>query len=388
MKHGGNAKWRDFMREYGLDESLPIKEKYSSQVGELYKEKLKASMDGAPWNPPPRSSVVVPRSAGKPAASAKKPAARNMQASTASRPAATKTQTNDDDDWGDWEKALGGSGSSSSSTKLNPAHASGKGHHHSHSESQLRGGNKKNFTPSHSKWEDDNNGDGWEGWGDKPSSSNQSNSRLSHSGGYEEEPIQRPAYLEPNWNDDNPRRQQSRGPTSFTNAPTPSGAPPTAAAAEVLNVGISLLGDGLSKLSTVALTAANYSTEIARTTAERISNEGIANTLADTSTKGWQLVSEYWTKAVDYTTSDTPSSYPSSSSSMSSDSHWSGNGNANGAGNGYGRDTGTSIGRSAPSSSSSSSFGSGPSSTTFGAGKKTSKSSIVMDDDDWGDDWN
>lgn len=48
MKAGGNAKCAAFLKQKGIDSSVPIKQKYESPAAQLYKEILKARVEGRP----------------------------------------------------------------------------------------------------------------------------------------------------------------------------------------------------------------------------------------------------------------------------------------------------------------------------------------------------
>jgi hypothetical protein len=48
MKNGGNDKCNDYLKKHGIDARTPIKQKYESPVAQLYKEVLKARVEGRP----------------------------------------------------------------------------------------------------------------------------------------------------------------------------------------------------------------------------------------------------------------------------------------------------------------------------------------------------
>lgn len=58
MQCGGNAKLNDFLKQYGVDKYMDIKEKYNSRAAEIYREKLRAEVEGRPFTPPPPSAVA------------------------------------------------------------------------------------------------------------------------------------------------------------------------------------------------------------------------------------------------------------------------------------------------------------------------------------------
>jgi len=47
MELGGNAKFDEFLREHGIDEHLPIQEKYATRAAEWYRENLRAMAEGS-----------------------------------------------------------------------------------------------------------------------------------------------------------------------------------------------------------------------------------------------------------------------------------------------------------------------------------------------------
>ena len=61
MKAGGNDKCNDYLKKHGIDARTPIKQKYESPAAQLYKEVLKARVEGRPEptelpKPAPKSS--------------------------------------------------------------------------------------------------------------------------------------------------------------------------------------------------------------------------------------------------------------------------------------------------------------------------------------------
>ena len=48
MKGGGNQKCNDYLKKHGIDPRAPIKQKYDNDVAQLYKEVLKARVEGRP----------------------------------------------------------------------------------------------------------------------------------------------------------------------------------------------------------------------------------------------------------------------------------------------------------------------------------------------------
>ncbi|KAK9866777.1 hypothetical protein WJX84_000900 [Apatococcus fuscideae] len=59
MQAGGNSALNNFLKEYGVEKNTAIKDKYSSRPAEVYREKLKADVEGRPYQLPPASSMTV-----------------------------------------------------------------------------------------------------------------------------------------------------------------------------------------------------------------------------------------------------------------------------------------------------------------------------------------
>ena len=57
MKTGGNDKCNDYLKAHGIAWNTPIKQKYESDAAQLYKEVLKARVEGRPE--PTKLSAVV-----------------------------------------------------------------------------------------------------------------------------------------------------------------------------------------------------------------------------------------------------------------------------------------------------------------------------------------
>ena len=67
MKMGGNKKSNDYLKSKGINPDTPVKAKYESEIAQLYKERLKARVEGRPEPtslPPPRNKrAAAPASA-------------------------------------------------------------------------------------------------------------------------------------------------------------------------------------------------------------------------------------------------------------------------------------------------------------------------------------
>eukprot|EP01098_Paradermamoeba_levis_P011294 TRINITY_DN4830_c0_g4_i1.p1 TRINITY_DN4830_c0_g4~~TRINITY_DN4830_c0_g4_i1.p1 ORF type:complete len:333 (-),score=94.96 TRINITY_DN4830_c0_g4_i1:454-1452(-) len=181
---------------------------------------------------------------------------------------------------------------------------------------------------------------------------------------YDQE-YEKPAYLNPNYQ---PPTEASVDRTQGPSSAQDSGYIPNSDA--LINASFSLIGESLSKLTSVAATAATYSTEVAKSTAEKLSEGNILNTeqlasaLVDTSNKGWSLVSNVWQKALEYTGATETGPYPNNSS----------NGNYS-----YGTDTNGSNDYSRTN-------GETPKNTATRTSLQKSKDGWGDDDDGWGDD--
>eukprot|EP01095_Lingulamoeba_sp_RSL-Kostka_P005460 TRINITY_DN167_c3_g3_i2.p1 TRINITY_DN167_c3_g3~~TRINITY_DN167_c3_g3_i2.p1 ORF type:complete len:551 (-),score=252.67 TRINITY_DN167_c3_g3_i2:71-1723(-) len=57
MRVGGNRKAKEFFKKYNLPESLTIKEKYFTEVADVYKEKINALANNSYWVDPPAGSL-------------------------------------------------------------------------------------------------------------------------------------------------------------------------------------------------------------------------------------------------------------------------------------------------------------------------------------------
>lgn len=98
MQLGGNGNVNAFLQQYGIPKATDIRVKYNSRAAELYREKLKADLEGRQFVPPPPSAIPPPTSNGAAAG------ARGASAGSARGAAA-----NDDwDSWGDAPAAPNG----------------------------------------------------------------------------------------------------------------------------------------------------------------------------------------------------------------------------------------------------------------------------------------
>ncbi|GBF93446.1 hypothetical protein Rsub_06579 [Raphidocelis subcapitata] len=98
MQAGGNGKLNEFFARYGIDKATDIKTKYNNRVAEIYRDKVRAEVEGRPFTAPPVGSLKV--DLGPPAAGNGAAARPAMGAGPGGRAAGG------DDGWGDW----GGSG--------------------------------------------------------------------------------------------------------------------------------------------------------------------------------------------------------------------------------------------------------------------------------------
>jgi len=62
MRLGGNEKCKKFFEKHGIPRSMPIQERYHTEVAAAYKEKLKCLVQGKPYKEPPIGSLsTVPQ---------------------------------------------------------------------------------------------------------------------------------------------------------------------------------------------------------------------------------------------------------------------------------------------------------------------------------------
>lgn len=104
MQAGGNDKLNQFFKQYGVDKYTDIRDKYNNRVAEVYREKIKADVEGRPFTPPAPSSLQV----SLPSKAA--PASSGM----ANRPGMTSGKASGDE-WGDWGGSGGGTGAAAAS---------------------------------------------------------------------------------------------------------------------------------------------------------------------------------------------------------------------------------------------------------------------------------
>ncbi|KAF8068451.1 maoI [Scenedesmus sp. PABB004] len=103
MQAGGNGALNEFFKQYGVPKHTEIRDKYNNRVAEIYREKVKAAVEGRPFTPPPPSAVQVSLpSAGAPRAGAN--GLTNGSGPRAGGGAGAR------DEWGDWGGGAGGGG--------------------------------------------------------------------------------------------------------------------------------------------------------------------------------------------------------------------------------------------------------------------------------------
>ncbi|GAX74151.1 hypothetical protein CEUSTIGMA_g1600.t1 [Chlamydomonas eustigma] len=99
MQLGGNGRLNGFLKQYGVDKNMDIKDKYNSKAAEIFRDMLRAEVEGRPFTPPPPSSVPPPQKSGiasSGVSSKSSPAATRAGSRTAS---AAKNL----DEWGNWD---------------------------------------------------------------------------------------------------------------------------------------------------------------------------------------------------------------------------------------------------------------------------------------------
>eukprot|EP00882_Tetradesmus_deserticola_P004700 GHRQ01004954.1.p1 GENE.GHRQ01004954.1~~GHRQ01004954.1.p1 ORF type:complete len:417 (+),score=199.33 GHRQ01004954.1:225-1475(+) len=97
MQAGGNGVLNDFFRQYGVGKNTDIRDKYNSRVAEIYREKIKAAVEGRPFNPPPPSAVQV--SVASTGTSSARPGPRP---GSAGNTGGSRQAAGSHDEWGDW----------------------------------------------------------------------------------------------------------------------------------------------------------------------------------------------------------------------------------------------------------------------------------------------
>lgn len=59
MRSGGNENLNAFLKQYGIEKTTEIKLKYNSKAAEFYREKIRASVTGAAYSPPPPGTIFI-----------------------------------------------------------------------------------------------------------------------------------------------------------------------------------------------------------------------------------------------------------------------------------------------------------------------------------------
>mmetsp|Transcript_9445 Transcript_9445/g.28713 ORF Transcript_9445/g.28713 Transcript_9445/m.28713 type:complete len:480 (-) Transcript_9445:182-1621(-) len=101
MQMGGNGRLNSFLKPYGVDKYMDIKDKYNTKAAEIFRDMLRAEVEGRAFSPPPPSAVPPPvRGGGGAKAGVGMGSSRNTSKAKA------------EDDWGeDWGDDKGGNGS-------------------------------------------------------------------------------------------------------------------------------------------------------------------------------------------------------------------------------------------------------------------------------------
>lgn len=66
MQAGGNGKLNAFFQQHGVDKAVDIKVKYNNRVAEVYRDKIRAEVEGRPFTAPAPGSIKVDLSAAGP----------------------------------------------------------------------------------------------------------------------------------------------------------------------------------------------------------------------------------------------------------------------------------------------------------------------------------
>mmetsp|Transcript_34948 Transcript_34948/g.77712 ORF Transcript_34948/g.77712 Transcript_34948/m.77712 type:complete len:472 (+) Transcript_34948:236-1651(+) len=91
MQLSGNGRVNSFLKQYGVDKYMDIKDKYNSKAAEIYREMLKAEVEGRPYSPPPPSSVPPPSTASR----------SGPASAVGSRTGSASKNMDEWEDWGD-----------------------------------------------------------------------------------------------------------------------------------------------------------------------------------------------------------------------------------------------------------------------------------------------
>ena len=96
MKAGGNSKLNDFLGQYGVAKETDIKTKYNTRAAEVYRDKIKTEANGGVWKAPP----VVKENLHK-GSSGQQQSRMGSSSSTGRMQSVTSSSGNGWDDWGD-----------------------------------------------------------------------------------------------------------------------------------------------------------------------------------------------------------------------------------------------------------------------------------------------
>ncbi|KAL1822984.1 hypothetical protein ACET3Z_009762 [Daucus carota] len=66
MEIGGNDRFNDFMKKYGVSKETSIVEKYNTNAARVYRERVQALAEGRPWRDPPVVRETVGRGKSRP----------------------------------------------------------------------------------------------------------------------------------------------------------------------------------------------------------------------------------------------------------------------------------------------------------------------------------
>jgi hypothetical protein len=277
MQAGGNGKARAFFRTHGID-GMGIKEKYNTKPAAMYREKILAQIEGRVFEGDKKKNVSP-----SPPVSNRSNKLDDFDDWVATekpkrqeRKAVAPTRT-DDDDWGGTTSYDGYNSSRSETKRLNTNNHSERPSPASQSHSAYS--TRNSSTSSGSYHSDIGAGGGGVG---SERLAQFSNSRAISSEDF------------------------------FGDGPSPTQRHASAynSGSIDLNYGMNLLGEGLSKLTVAAKSAAVTSASVAQAAAGKIAEasrdystkvqqHGILNEVQDISGKGWEFVNSYFQKAKD-----------------------------------------------------------------------------------------
>lgn len=275
MQVGGNSKAKAFFRSHGIADSVGIKERYATKAATLYKEKILATVEGRPFDEKSGSSSTSRSSTAREERSKKpelddwladeKPTRQEPAQKRGTAQPQSARRREEDFDWTEQPTTR-----KTETRKLN-------------SSSENNTITRQNSAPSYNNTGSYNNNNSG-GYNNSDRLSQFSNSRAISSSDF---------FGESEGNRSSSNNSRGGGYNSSESG---------------LDYGMSLLGDGISKLTVVAKSAAIASASVAQAAAAKVAEsgrdfsskvqqKGLLNEVSDISGKGWEFVSGYIQKA-------------------------------------------------------------------------------------------